>query len=126
MSNASNETLLASLNAAEVSTGSVITGTAAVYLGTSSPKWTGGITLTNRDSTIVLWYRVSPFATGATVALAIAAQVAAQVAAAVNGTTSRPLPAGGQAFIPVGDLARISVIAESGTPYVGWDAVRLF
>ncbi len=111
---ASDEVLRASLNAAEVLTGSLVLSGTAQYLGSTSPKWTGGITLTN-GSAIQIWYRVTPFATTLT-----------QVAAVVNGITSTPIPAGGQAFVEVGDLARISVIAESGTPYVGWKAVRLF
>ncbi len=108
MANASEETLLRSLNAAAVVTGSALMSVTAASLASSasSPLNSGGITLTNADATIQLWYSTT-------------------ATAVVHGATSAPIPPGQQVFIPGGDLHAISVIAESGTPYIGWQAVRL-
>jgi hypothetical protein len=100
VSNPTEETLLGSLNARSIATGSKATSGTAAYLG-SATTYTGGIVLTNGDDTIVMWIRVGG-------------------AAVVDGDTSTMLPPYASLPLAWGDLATISVIAESGTPRIGW------
>ncbi len=108
MANVTEETIRKTLNAYAVETGSKQLSVTAALLAASvsTPLYTGGIILTNASPTIQLWYSTT-------------------TTAVVEGPASSPIPPNGSIPIGKGDLHVISVIAESGTPYVGWQATVL-
>jgi hypothetical protein len=106
MANAQEETLLRSLNARSVGTGSKATSTTAAYLSVTATTYTGGMFLTNTSDTIGMWYRFG-------------------AVAAVEGATSAYLPPNTALPFSWGDVSAVSVVAVSGTPYVTWTGSTL-
>ncbi len=106
MSNASNETLLASLNATSVTMGSKVTG-AAAYITTTATAYTGGIVISNKSTVAaeIIWIR--------------------QGAAAVADATSYPLMPGETLPLAWGNLHTISALSASGTPTIAWVGTTL-
>ena len=103
---ATEETILRTLNARAITNGSKATSTTADYLATDPTKYTGGLTLKNTSTDIVMWWRVGDVAV-------------------VDGDTSDALDPGERIPVAWGDLSTLSVVAASGTPRISWSASTL-